>query len=283
MDSFSPADLLKGDPEERRDSWEMPAWPFRLVAVGPSASGKTHAIMDMVRNRLDFDTLIVIAKDTTEPHYKLLKIWARLMMAGRDHENDTRKRNRKNPLPPLQPFRFVFKNSMDDCPSMDYWDGGNADSDDSDDDAAVGPPAPPPDVLGYKRLSLLLPEWESRRTLIIFDDMILEKKQGKAEELFIRGRKRNISTIYITQMYFWLSDALKMNMSSCMLFKTPQRRNVVSISQTLGSRFDYKVFRQLYKMATEDQYNFLFINEADPDPMTGCRINWDNFFMGGNE
>ena len=37
---------------------------------------------------------------------------------------------------------------------------------------------------------------------VIFDDFVTEKVQKNAEDLFVRGRKRNASTMYISQSYF---------------------------------------------------------------------------------
>lgn len=43
---------------------------------------------------------------------------------------------------------------------------------------------------------------DKKATLIVFDDICLEKDQSKISELYIRGRKLNCSCIYISQKYF---------------------------------------------------------------------------------
>ena len=44
---------------------------------------------------------------------------------------------------------------------------------------------------------------KKRNALIVFDDMINNKKLGlTVTELFVRGRKWNISIAFITQSYF---------------------------------------------------------------------------------
>ena len=44
---------------------------------------------------------------------------------------------------------------------------------------------------------------KKRKVLIVFDDMINNKKLNPiVTELFIRGRKLNISIVFITQSYF---------------------------------------------------------------------------------
>ena len=58
----------------------------------------------------------------------------------------------------------------------------------------------------YKNINNYNPDKENK-ILIVFDDMIADMIQNKklnsiATELFIRGRKLNISTVLITQSYF---------------------------------------------------------------------------------
>ena len=55
---------------------------------------------------------------------------------------------------------------------------------------------------------------KKRKMLIVLDDMIAELINNKrlnilVTELFIRGRKRNISVVFITQSYFSMLDSAK--------------------------------------------------------------------------
>ena len=58
--------------------------------------------------------------------------------------------------------------------------------------------------------------------LIVFDDMIADMLNNKklnpiVTELFIRGRKVNISVVFIIQCYFPVSKNIRLN-KSCTLF-----------------------------------------------------------------
>ena len=60
----------------------------------------------------------------------------------------------------------------------------------------------------YKNIEEYNPN-KNRKTLIVFDDMIADmlrfsnkKHNPIVTELFIRGRKQNISIVFITQCYF---------------------------------------------------------------------------------
>ena len=59
----------------------------------------------------------------------------------------------------------------------------------------------------YKKIENYNPNKKKKKVLIAFEDMIVEMINNKklnslVTELFIRGRKRNISIVFITQFFF---------------------------------------------------------------------------------
>ena len=63
---------------------------------------------------------------------------------------------------------------------------------------------------------------KDREILIVFDDMIADminnKKLNSIEtELFIRGRRLNISFVFITQSYFKVSKDVRLNTTHFLL------------------------------------------------------------------
>ena len=57
---------------------------------------------------------------------------------------------------------------------------------------------------------------KKRKTIIVFDDMIADMINNKklysiVTELFIRGRKLNISLVFITQSYFKVPENFRLN------------------------------------------------------------------------
>ena len=64
--------------------------------------------------------------------------------------------------------------------------------------------------------------------IIIFDDMIADRLSNKklnpiVTELFIRGRKLNISLVYITQSYFALPEKYRLNSAYYFIMKIPNK------------------------------------------------------------
>ena len=74
-----------------------------------------------------------------------------------------------------------------------------------------------------------------RKVLIVFDDMIADMINNKklnpiVTELFIRGRKLNISTDFITQSYFKVPKNVRLNSTHFFIMKIPNKRELQQIA-----------------------------------------------------
>ena len=72
---------------------------------------------------------------------------------------------------------------------------------------------------------------KKRTVLIIFDDMIADMINNKklnpiVTELFIRGRKLNISIFFITQPYFKVPKDVRLNSTHLFIIKIPNKREL---------------------------------------------------------
>ena len=99
---------------------------------------------------------------------------------------------------------------------------------------------------------------KKQKVLIIFDDMIVDminnnKLNAIVTELFIRGRKLNISTVFITQSYFKVSKDVRLNSTHFFITKIPNKRE---LQQNHSSDIDFKDFMNIYKKYTKEQYFF---------------------------
>ena len=115
---------------------------------------------------------------------------------------------------------------------------------------------------------------KKRKMLIVFDDMIadmINKKQLNpvVTELFIRGRKLNISIVFITQSYFKVPKDVRLNSTHFFIMKIPNKRELQQISLNYTSDVDCKDFRKSYKKCTAEPYSFLTndINLPSDDPL----------------
>ena len=65
--------ITKEDIKEHNPNWsETPDYPYRILIVGASGSGKTSALFNLINNEPDTDNICLFAKDPYEVKYQLL-------------------------------------------------------------------------------------------------------------------------------------------------------------------------------------------------------------------
>ena len=84
----------------------------------------------------------------------------------------------------------------------------------------------------YKDIEEYSPN-KKRKMLIVFDDMIADmfsnKKLNPVEtELFIRGRKLNISLVFITPSYYAVPKDIRLNCKHYFIIKIPNKQTRTS-------------------------------------------------------
>ena len=65
--------ITKEDIKEHYPSWpEIPSYPYRILIVGDSESGKTNALLNLIKHEPDIDKIYLYAKDPYKAKYQLL-------------------------------------------------------------------------------------------------------------------------------------------------------------------------------------------------------------------
>ena len=113
----------------------------------------------------------------------------------------------------------------------------------------------------YKNINHYNPDKENKR-FIVFDDMIADMIQNKklnsiVPELFFRGRKLNISLVFITQSYFKVPKDVRLNTSHFFIAKIPNKRELQQIAINHSSDISTKDFINIYRKCTAEPYSFL--------------------------
>ena len=75
-------------------------------------------------------------------------------------------------------------------------------------------------------------------------------------ELFLRGRKLNISLVFISQTYFKVPKTIRLNATHCFIMKIPSKREFQLIPFNHSSDIDFKDFMKLYKDYSKEPYSF---------------------------
>ena len=91
--------------------------------------------------------------------------------------------------------------------------------------------------------------------------MIHNKKLNSiVTELFIRGRKLNISPVFITQLYFKVPKDVRLNTSHFFTAKIPNKRELQETAINHSSDISTKDFANIYRKCTAEPYSFLVID-----------------------
>ena len=113
----------------------------------------------------------------------------------------------------------------------------------------------------YKNIDEYNPDKENK-ILIVFDDMIADMINNKklnsiVTELFIRGRKLNISLVFITQSYFKVPKNVRLNTTHFFITKIPNERELQQIALNHSSDISTKDFIKTDKECAAELYYFL--------------------------
>ena len=194
---------------EHNSKWPyIPDHPYRILIVGCSRSGKTNALLNLIKY---IDKIYLYAKDPYEAKYQYLI--KKREKVGLDHFKD--------------PKAFMeYSNDMEDF---------------------------------YKNIENYNPG-KKRKRLLVFDDMIPDMINNKkpnpiATELFIRGRKLNISIAFITQSYFKGPKDVRLNSTHFFITKIPNKRELQHIALNHSSDIDF-FFVRIYNKCTAEPYSF---------------------------
>ena len=119
---------------------------------------------------------------------------------------------------------------------------------------------------------------KKRKIIIVFDGMIADMINNKklnpiVTELFIRGRKLNISIVFITQSYFKVPKYVRLNSVHCFIMKIPNKRERQQIALNHSSDIDFKDFIKIYKICTAQPYSFLANDTTLPSDELRFRKN----------
>ena len=66
-------DYVNENKTEHNEKWPyIPDHPYRILITGSSGSGKTNALIDLINEQNDVDTIYLYATDLSEPKYEYL-------------------------------------------------------------------------------------------------------------------------------------------------------------------------------------------------------------------
>ena len=117
--------------------------------------------------------------------------------------------------------------------------------------------------------------------LIVFDDMITDMKANKklkqiVADLFMRGRKRNILLVFVSQYYFKVPNDTRLKVTQDFITKTPNKREIQQILLKDSSDIEIKDFMKHCKDYIKKTPFSVLVNDTTltlNNPLTITSIN----------
>lgn len=111
------------------------------------------------------------------------------------------------------------------------------------------------------------------------DDRRISNNSKALNSLFIRGRHSFISTICLIQKYISVSPMIRLNVSALMIFKLKNMKDLQALLDETSALINKKRLMEIYDKAIEQKYNFLYINLMADNINEMFFINFDNRFI----
>ena len=121
---------------------------------------------------------------------------------------------------------------------------------------------------------------KSYNTLVIWDDLVINKNQEKSKNYFMRARKQNCSVIYISQSYFDIITFIRKNSNYLLLFDLGgSKREQTTILKEWGGQLTPEELTNIYTDATKVHMRPLIIQGGkSKDINKKYRKGFDKFY-----
>ena len=116
------------------------------------------------------------------------------------------------------------------------------------------------------------------QTLIVMDDLVLERNQKPLEELFIRARKQNCSLVYISQSYFAVPPIIRKNLNYLVIKQLANLPDLFRIMREYSLGVDKKILLKLYENSTTDNKQDFLLVDLDAEPADRFRKNFNDIY-----
>lgn len=116
------------------------------------------------------------------------------------------------------------------------------------------------------------------QTLIVMDDLVLEKNQKPLEEYFIRARKQNASLVYISQSYFAVPPMIRKNLNYLIIKRLSNQPDLFRIMREYSLGVEKDVLLKLYEESIKDNKQDFLLVDLDAEPEHRFRKNFNDIY-----
>ena len=235
---------------KNRNHSKMVPDSFRMIITGKSGCGKTSLVMRMLLENglLDYNKLFIFGRSLHQPEYQILK---------HGFENQLTKE-----LIVLILKHNKLINNLKDKPENVCKGFACELDDDEKGDISIEMFENGEDIPDPKDFN------SNDKNLIIFDDIMCDKKQTPADNFYTRARHNNIDCIYISQNFYKLPRQTIRSNANFMIFFKLSPTDVNHVFYDSDASVDFKKiegFRQFCNESWSKPYGFIVIDKDNPD------------------
>jgi hypothetical protein len=118
---------------------------------------------------------------------------------------------------------------------------------------------------------------KEEQSLIVMDDLVLEKNQHQLEQYFIRARKLNCSLIYISQSYYAVPRMIRQNLTYLVIKRLNTLGDLFRIMREYSLGVDKTELKKIYDASTSTKQDFLLV-DLEEAPENRFRRNFNEIY-----
>jgi hypothetical protein len=115
---------------------------------------------------------------------------------------------------------------------------------------------------------------KKEQSLIVMDDLVLEKNQKQLEQYFIRARKLNCSLVYLSQSYFAVPKMIRMNLNYLIIKRLNTLQDLFRMMREYSLGVSKDVLVDLYQHSIQDNKQDFMLVDLDSEPKDRFRFNF---------
>ena len=208
----------------------VPKVPLRMLLLAPSGSGKTVLLSNLILNiyRGCFERIFVFS-----PSIELDKTWE-----------------------PVNKYQSDIMRADEKGKDKLYFDHYN--------------PSDLENIIDTQHKIIKMMKSANRKKLFSIlvviddfaDDPIFTRQSKLLHSLFTRGRHNSISTIVSTQKFAAIHPIVRVNAVALIVYRLRNNKELDSFLEEVSALTGKKELLSIYRIATEDEYSFLYVNLA---------------------